>query len=161
MAGGVRKLRRDITPDATNSVAKIKGDGDTRAQKTESHLRILVVEDNRDSADCLRLMLRVYGYDVTVAYSGSEGIQAAEKCQPHIVLCDIGLPALDGYEVARKLRESPTTAKACLIAVTAYGQEEDRRRSYKAGFDHHLVKPVDPDVLLRVLKLVGGSEAIG
>jgi CheY-like chemotaxis protein len=88
---------------------------------------------------------------VTVAYSGHDGLQAAEQYQPDVVLCDIGLPGLDGYEVARKLRDNPTTAKARLIAVTAYGQDEDRRRSHEAGFEQHLVKPVDPDALQTAL----------
>ena len=88
---------------------------------------------------------------MTVAYSGHEGVRAAEQCQPDVVLCDIGLPGLDGYGVARELRDNPTTAKARLIAVTAYGQDEDCRRSHEAGFEQHLVKPVDPDVLQRVL----------
>src|SRR5262249_456361 len=85
--------------------------------------------------------------EVTVAYSGHDGVQAAEQYQPDVVLCDIGLPGLDGYGVARKLRDNPATATARLIAVTAYGQDEDRRRSHEAGFEQHLVKPVDPDGL--------------
>ena len=75
----------------------------------------------------------------------------AERWQPDVVLCDIGLPGLDGYGVARKLRGDPATAQARLIAVTAYGQDEDRRRSHEAGFEQHLVKPVDPDDLRRAL----------
>jgi CheY-like chemotaxis protein len=88
---------------------------------------------------------------VAVAYSGHDGVQAAEQYQPDVVLCDIGLPGLDGYGVARKLRDNSTTATARLIAVTAYGHDEDRRRSHEAGFEQHLVKPVDPDALQRVL----------
>ena len=76
---------------------------------------------------------------------------AVQPRQPDVVLCDIGLPGLDGYGVARKLRDNPTTSKARLIAVTAYGQDEDRRRSHEAGFEQHLVKPVDPDDLRGVL----------
>jgi len=145
-------LRRDVTANIGSRLSEIKGECDTRSQKTGKLLRILVVDDNRDSADSLRLMLGLYGYDVTVAYSGPDGVQAAKNCQPDVVLCDIGLPGLDGYGVARKLRDNPITAKARLIAVTAYGQDEDRRRSHAAGFEYHLVKPVDPTVLLRVVK---------
>jgi CheY-like chemotaxis protein len=78
-----------------------------------------------------------------------------------VVLCDIGLPGLDGHGVARRLRDNPTTAKARLIAVTAYGRDEDHRRSHEAGFEHHLVKPIDPDALLRVLKSLGRPEGSG
>jgi CheY-like chemotaxis protein len=110
-------------------------------------MRVLVVEDNRDSADSLRLLLALYGYEVAVAYCGHDGVRAAQQCRPDVVLCDIGLPGLDGYAVARRLRGNPATAQARLIAVTAYGRDEDRRRSHEAGFERHLVKPVDPDDL--------------
>jgi CheY-like chemotaxis protein len=88
---------------------------------------------------------------VAVAYCGHDGVRAAQQHRPDVVLCDIGLPGLDGYAVARKLRGDPTTAKARLIAVTAYGRDEDRRRSHEAGFERHLVKPVEPDDLRRAL----------
>jgi CheY-like chemotaxis protein len=114
-------------------------------------LRILVVEDNRDAADSLRLLLELYGHEVAVAYSGPDGVGAAEQWQPDVVLCDIGLPGLDGYAVARRLRQNPHTARARLIAVTGYGQDEDRRRSREAGFDHHLIKPAEPEALQGVL----------
>ena len=115
------------------------------------HLRILVVEDNRDAADSLKMLLELYGSEVTVAYSGPEGVRLAEECKPNVILCDIGLPGLDGYGVASKLRQKSFTTKARLIAVTGYGAEEDRRRSQEAGFHAHLTKPVDPEVLQSVL----------
>jgi CheY-like chemotaxis protein len=118
-------------------------------------LRILVVEDNRDSADSLRMLLELYGYEVTVAYTGPEGVRAAEEWHPNVVLCDIGLPGLDGYGVARKLRGNPATAKTRMIAVTGYGNEEDRFRSQEAGFDRHMVKPVDPEALHQALSTLG------
>ena len=142
-------LRGGVTANPTAGVSGVKGAGETRPRTAGQ--RILVVEDNRDSADSLRLLLDLYGYETAVAYSGPDGVQAAERWQPDVVLCDIGLPGLDGYGVARKLRDNPTTAKARLFAVTAYGQDEDRRRSHEAGFEQHLVKPVDPDALQRVL----------
>ena len=114
-------------------------------------VRILVVEDNRDSAESLRKLLEVCGYAVTVAYSGGEGLEAAQRMRPDIVLCDIGLPDRDGFAIAAALRGNPTTSKARLIAVTAYGSDEDRQRSREAGFQLHLVKPVSPDTLLRQL----------
>ena len=144
-------LRSGVTANTTGGVSGIKGEGETRPRKTDKLLRILVVEDNRDSADSLRLLLEFSGHEVAVAYSGHDGVLAAEQYQPDVVLCDIGLPGLDGYGVARKLRANPATAKARLIAVTAYGQDEDRRRSHEAGFEQHLVKPVDPGTLQRVL----------
>ena len=144
-------LRRGVTANPADGVSGIKGEGETRPKRTDKLLRILVVEDNRDSADSLRLWLEFSGHEVAVAYSGHDGLQAAEQYQPDVVLCDIGLPGLDGYGVARKLRDNPATATARLIAVTAYGQDEDRRRSHEAGFEQHLVKPVDPDALQSLL----------
>ena len=144
-------LPRAVTVNTTGGASGIKGEGETHPRKTDRSLRILVVEDNRDSADSLRLLLELSGHEVAVAYSGHDGVRAAEQCRPDVVLCDIGLPGLDGYGVARRLRDNPTTAKARLIAVTAYGHDEDRRRSHEAGFEQHLVKPVDPDALQAVL----------
>jgi CheY-like chemotaxis protein len=111
-------------------------------------IRVLVVEDNRDSAESLRVLLYHSGYDVAVAYTGQDGLRAARRMKPDVVLCDIGLPDSNGFVVASALREDPQTCGARLIAVTAYGQDEDRRRAREAGFDLHLVKPVDPEVLL-------------
>jgi PAS domain S-box-containing protein len=125
------------------------------ARPAAKHLRVLVVEDNRDAADSLRMLLDAYGYEVTVAYSGPDGVRAAEEHQPDVVVCDIGLPGMDGYTVAAALRGNPATASARLIALTGYGQEEDRRRAKDAGFDHHLTKPADPAALEAV---VGGRE---
>ena len=99
---------------------------------TEQPLHILVVEDNRDAADSLRMLLELFGHQVTVAYSGPDGVQAAGGSHPDVVLCDIGLPGLNGYGVASELRRNPATARAQLIAVTGYGQEEDRRRAHEA-----------------------------
>jgi PAS domain S-box-containing protein len=114
-------------------------------------LRILVVEDNQDSADSLRMLLELYGYEVMVAYSGPAGVKTAEAWKPDVVLCDIGLPGMDGYGVVGQLRRNPATATARMIAVTGYGSEDDRRRTQEAGFDQHMVKPVDPDALRQVL----------
>lgn len=117
-------------------------------------LQILVVEDNLDSADMLRALLEFKGYAVSVAHTGDEGVRVAVRQHPDVVLCDIGLPGMDGYAVAEELRRNPETARARLIAVTGYGQEEDRRRALDAGFDLHLVKPVDPHRLLTHLQEV-------
>ncbi len=113
--------------------------------------RILVVEDNPDAAESLRDFLELYGHQVELANSGFDGVEAARQFHPEVVLCDLGLPGMDGFEVAAALRGDPSTASARLIAVTGYGREEDRRRSKAAGFDLHLTKPVDPARLRQVL----------
>jgi len=114
-------------------------------------LRVLVIEDNRATADSLGLLLDLSGHEARVAYDGVAGVRAAREWPPDFVLCDLGLPGLDGYGVAAALRGHPVTARARLIAVTAYGSDEARRRCREAGFERHFVKPVDPDVLLDLL----------
>ena len=114
--------------------------------------RILIVEDNRDAADSLRMLLEAYGHEVAAAYTGPEGVEMANALRPDIVLCDIGLPGLDGYGVANELRQNPETAKIPLIAITGYGGEDDQKRSFQAGFSNHLTKPVDPSVLHSLLE---------
>ena len=109
--------------------------------------RVLVVDDNADGADSLALHLRLSGHEVQVAYSGPAALKVAEPFRPDVVLLDIGLPGMDGYEVARRLRQQPGLADVVLVAVTGYGTDEDRSRSQEAGFDAHLVKPVDADAL--------------
>jgi CheY-like chemotaxis protein len=113
--------------------------------------RVVIVEDNPATADSLQLLLDLYDYEVRVAYTGSEGVRLAQEWPPEIVLCDLGLPGLDGYGVATALRQHPATARARLIAVTSYGSDAARQRSREVGFERHLVKPVDLDVLLELL----------
>jgi signal transduction histidine kinase/ActR/RegA family two-component response regulator len=129
--------------------ALAEGPGTSRT--AQNPLRVLVVEDNRDSAEALRMLLEICGYEVMVAFSGTEGVEIAQAARPDAVVCDIGLPGMDGFTVAEHLRRSPETAAARLIAVTGYGQEEDRQRALEAGFDVHLVKPVEPGKLLEHL----------
>jgi PAS domain S-box-containing protein len=118
---------------------------------TQSSHRILIVDDNRDGANSLAMVLRLMGNDTATAYDGQEGLEVAERLRPDVVLLDIGLPKLNGYEAARRIREQPWGKHPVLIAVTGWGQDEDRRRSHDAGFDHHLVKPVDPNDLMKLL----------
>jgi PAS domain S-box-containing protein len=114
-------------------------------------LRILIVEDNRDAANSLRTLLHLLGHQAAVAYTGPEGVELARDWRPDVVLCDIGLPGLDGYGVAGELRHNPVTAGTRLIAITGYGEEADRQRAREAGFDHHLTKPVDAAALQPLL----------
>ena len=115
--------------------------------------RVLVVEDNRDCAETLRRLLALCGYDVVVTHSGQQGLEGARRLQPHVVLCDIGLPDSDGYTVGSVLRQSGQAPRARLIALTGHGLPEDRRRALAAGFDQHLVKPVDTKMLLLELEM--------
>ncbi len=105
--------------------------------------RILVVDDNRDAAESLSMLLELDGNETRSAYDGLEAIEITETFRPEVILLDIGLPELDGYEVARKIRERPGGRSIVLVAVTGWGQDEDRRRSQEAGFNYHLTKPVD------------------
>jgi CheY-like chemotaxis protein len=114
-------------------------------------IRILVVDDNQDSADSLGMLMKLLGNDVRIVNDGLAAVAVANEFEPRVVLLDIGLPTLNGYEAARKFRKQPWGAKAVLVAVTGWGEAVDRQKSKKAGFDHHLVKPVEPDVLTTLL----------
>jgi len=113
--------------------------------------RILIVDDNKDSADSLALLLEITGNKTYMAHDGVEAVEAIEKHRPEVVLLDIGLPKLDGHEVCRRVRKQPWGKDIVVIALTGWGQEDDRRRSEEAGFNGHLVKPVDYDKLLKLL----------
>ena len=113
--------------------------------------RVLVVDDSEDAADSLALLLEMHGHQTRVAYSGPDALDAARAFEPHAVLLDIGLPGMDGYEVARRLREGEARG-AVIIAVTGYGRAEDRTRALAAGCDYHLTKPVDPDDLEKLME---------
>ena len=116
--------------------------------------RILVVEDNADAAESMMLLLSGIGHEVTVVTDGSEAVGAARRLKPEVILLDIGLPGMDGFQLAAALRALPETSRARLIAVSGYGQEKDRVRSAQAGFDLHLVKPVDPRRLIEAINAV-------
>jgi CheY-like chemotaxis protein len=104
--------------------------------------RILIVDDSRDAAHVLRMLLRKIGHQVEVADNGKSGIELATTFLPEIVLCDISMPGMDGYQVAKSLRASETTRTAYLVALTGYGQDDDRAKALESGFDEHLIKPV-------------------
>src|SRR5262249_45144880 len=113
--------------------------------------RILVVEDNVQAAETLVTLLRVLGHEVHVAHDGYAGLELARTKTPRLLLVDIGLPGMDGYEVARRAREDPTLRDAVLFALTGYGRDEDREAALAAGFDGHLVKPVSVEALEEIV----------
>jgi CheY-like chemotaxis protein len=129
---------------------------DTGATKAKTTRRILVVDDMRDNADSLAMLLRLDGNEVETAYDGLAALEAAERLRPDVVLLDIRMPKLNGYDACRRIREQPWGKGMLLIALTGWGQEEDLRRTEEAGFDSHLVKPVDPAALS---ELLAGSAA--
>jgi two-component system CheB/CheR fusion protein len=118
------------------------------------------VDDNVDAADGLKMLLELDGEDARAAYSAEAALETAKEFRPQIVLLDVGIPQMDGYEIARRLRSAPETRGTILVAVTGWGQSEDRRRSKEAGFDYHLVKPVDPATLRRLLQALKARNAV-
>ncbi len=125
----------------------------SRAAARPSSRRILIIEDNVDSAESLRLLLEYSGHEVVTAYNGPDGIARAAEFDPDVVLCDIGLPGMDGYEVARAFRSDPQLRRARLVALSGYALPEDRQRAEEAGFDRHLAKPPQVEELWAVLGL--------
>jgi CheY-like chemotaxis protein len=121
---------------------------------------VLIVDDNHDSADTLAALLDAWGHEVRTFYDGPSAIVGGAEFRPNLVLLDIGLPKMNGYEVARELRRMATGRSMLLVAFTGYGQDEDRRRVREAGFDYHLVKPLDPAVLEKILDTVGTDAAV-
>jgi len=123
--------------------------------KVAAPIRVLVVEDSVDSAETLALLIGRWGYEVKLAHDGRSALQVARQFRPQIILLDIGLPDIDGYAVAHRLRGEDLGGDM-LVALTGYGEAQDRARAQQAGFDRHLTKPVDPDALERLLR---GSES--
>ena len=121
-------------------------------------LRVLVDDDYADAAAVLALMLRLDGHEVRTAGDGRSALREVAADPPDVVFCDIGLPDMDGYEVARRVRETIGPGRTALVALTGRGSDEDRARSRAAGFDHHLVKPVDPQEVEDMLRMVGRSR---
>ena len=121
--------------------------------------RILVVDDNRDSADSLAMLLRLVGHDVRTVHDGRQALSMAATYRPDLVLLDIGLPGMDGFAVARHLRSQPELAGVVLVALTGYGSDEDRRQALAAGFNHHMVKPLDLDALQEFLSALEPPDA--
>jgi ADP-ribose pyrophosphatase len=157
LADAVRAINDGRITHAPTCVALLR----TAARTTPTEkpagrrVRALVVEDNKDAAESLFLLLEQLGCQAAVAHTGPAGVEAAKAAPPDIVFCDIGLPGLDGYEVARRLRAEAWGPRTVLVAVTGYGREEDRRKAEAAGFDMHFVKPADPAAISRLFKDLG------
>ena len=121
--------------------------------------RILVVDDNRDAAISLAMILNKMGNETQTAHDGHEAVDVAAAFKPDVILLDIGMPKLNGYDACRRIREQPWGREPFIVALTGWGQEEDRRRSREAGFDRHMVKPVDPADLVKLLTELEAERA--
>jgi CheY-like chemotaxis protein len=122
--------------------------------------RVLVADDNIDGAESLRLNLEIQGHDARAVFDGAAALALAEEFRPEIMVLDLGMPKLDGYQVCRRVRECSWGDDVTIIALTGWGQEQDRRRTLEAGFDHHLVKPVDPTFLVKLIDEAHNSGPI-
>jgi PAS domain S-box-containing protein len=136
------RLPRIVAPAASEPRPRLRSTGKRR---------VLIVDDNVDAADSLAMLLRLDGHEAEAAYSAASALEAVERWRPEVVLLDVGLPEIDGYEIARRLRASNPVSGIRLIALTGYGRDEDRERARAAGFDDHLLKPADMDALQRLL----------
>jgi signal transduction histidine kinase len=142
--------------DAPNSNGTVASGSPASAQR-----RILLADDNKDALDSLATLLELSGHEVYTAANGAQALEAAERYQPEVALLDIGMPALDGYEVARRIRAQPWGQRITLVALTGWGQDSDRKHSRDAGFDSHLVKPLDLDKLTELLARLPTAPAQG
>ncbi len=133
------------------SAARLEPEAPSSGAERASRARVLVVDDNVDAAESIAMLLALEGHEVRSVHAAHDALEAAKSFRPHVVLLDIGLPGMDGYEVARQLRSQQTLESMRLVAITGYGQQSDRVRAREAGFDQHLVKPVDPEALHAVL----------
>jgi CheY-like chemotaxis protein len=131
--------------------AATKPPDQSAAQPQFSGRRILVVDDNRDSAVSLAMLLKIIGNETHIAHDGLAAVETAEKIRPDVVLLDIGLPGLNGFDACRRIREQPWGRDVVVVALTGWGQEEDRRKSEEAGFNGHLIKPVGHAELMKLL----------
>jgi PAS domain S-box-containing protein len=140
----------ELTPEPAEGPAAPSANGSRR---------VLVVDDNVDSAESMAVLLRLYGHEVRLAHDGEAALEEARSFRPDVIFLDLSLPKMDGYEVARRLRMEPATGGMTLVAMTGYGQEEERRRTREAGFDSHLVKPVDFDMLQELLSSLPANQS--
>jgi CheY-like chemotaxis protein len=141
--------RSVVVPNAAKSAA---ADLPPAAPGTESRLKVLVADDNRDAADSLAMVLEMNGHEVLVAHTGEQALEIARQVLPQVMILDIGMPDMTGYEVARELRRESWGGRILLLAITGWGQKEDKERALEAGFDHHMTKPVDVDQVEKLLR---------
>ena len=132
-------------------------DEQLRSSCRSASRRILVADDNRDAAESLAALLQLDGHEVTIVHDGNAALTAFAQFSPHIALLDIGMAGMNGYEVAREIRQAHPTSSAKLIAITGWGQENDKQRAFDAGFNHHFTKPVD---LQRLSALIEAAPLI-
>jgi CheY-like chemotaxis protein/anti-sigma regulatory factor (Ser/Thr protein kinase) len=147
--GGVAEARPEARPEAAPNGAA-----------SPSRLEVVVIEDNDDAADTLTMWLEEMGHQVRVARNGPDGVELVRVARPDVVLCDIGLPEMDGVEVCRRVKALDMEPPPTMVALTGWGMEEDRRRTGEAGFEHHLVKPVVPDRLREILRSVADTRPV-
>jgi CheY-like chemotaxis protein len=124
-------------------------------QEMQTPRKIVVADDNQDAAESLKMLLELDGHEVHTVHDGEQAVQAAAALRPDLMLIDIGMPRLNGYEAAHRIRAQPEGKAIQLVALTGWGQLEDRERAAQAGFDRHLTKPVDHDVLQKILQQLG------
>jgi PAS domain S-box-containing protein len=144
-------------PRVTVASGAIREAAPTESGTTVAH-RILVVDDLKDSGDALSLLLRTLGHEVRTAYRGEEAIEIAERFRPHVMFLDIGMPGMNGYEACRRIREKPWGREIFIVALTGWGQPEDRRRTQETGFDEHLIKPADLNAIMALLNVLPQSS---
>ena len=149
----------DAAPDAAGPGGAPQHEDEVEGAALARPLRLVLVDDNADAVDSLSTLLNVQGYQTAVEYDARSGLRRARAERPDAMLVDIGLPDIDGYQLAQQLRAMPETSGTVLVAITGYGQSKDRERAIAAGFAHHLVKPVDMTALVRVLESVGNAAA--
>ncbi|HEX5081221.1 MAG TPA: ATP-binding protein, partial [Blastocatellia bacterium] len=145
-----------IAEPATETASKLEEK--VYAPPSGGPMRVLVVDDNVDSAESMAMLLRLYGHEVRLAHDGEAALEEARSFKPDVMFLDLSLPKMDGYEVARRLRQEPATSGMTLVAMTGYGHEEERRRTHEAGFHSHLVKPVDFDLLRELLSSLSPNQ---
>jgi len=153
-SGGPGKGSEFVVRLPTTTAVEASASSETEAEDPVSNtdLKILVVDDNRDAADTCAMLLEASGHHVQTAYTGREALELARAFRPHALLLDISLPDVDGYELARQVRATPWGRRAALVAVTGWGQEQDRMRTAQSGFDQHLVKPISADTVESLLQ---------
>ncbi len=146
-------------PVVTSEKPTVQTQADLAIGKVDRRPKVLVVDDNRDAADSLQALFEMENCNVATAYDGFEAVQAVELAMPDMIVMDLGMPCMDGYEAARRIRGKPGSKDVLMIALTGWGQSDARQRTIDAGFDHHLIKPVNFDEIKRLANGQLGAAA--